>query len=272
MAMLVMGLFDDSKSAQEALRALEAEGFSRGDIDVRTGNQLADVRGSERTTGADKSDGDNEGVLARIRHYLSDIGLSKRTASKQQSSDRRSAAEGVARTGAEPGGRELSDTDVLILVDATDDMAEQAADILGEYGVSDLAADGESCVRVYSVVVEDDVTQPDETMESGAEAARAAEIGGAAGAPETARLSAADEREFQNDWQAKHAGASAPSAKEALPGYQYGYRLGQSPQYSDREWSAVESQAQRDWDERRFGPWERLKEAVKSGWERAHRH
>jgi hypothetical protein len=267
--MLVMGLFDDPKSAQEALRALEAEGFSREDIDVRTGNQLTGARGSEQTAGARKSDEDNEGVLARIRHYLSDIGLSKSDSSKKASSERRAAA---SRAGAEPGERELSDNDVLVLVDATDDMAEQAADILGEYGVSDLAADGEGCVRVYSVIVEGDVTQPDETMESGTEAERPSGATGRIGAQDTARLSAADEREFQNDWQAKHTGASELSANEALPGYQYGYRLGQSPQYSDRDWSAVEPQAQHDWDERRFGPWERLKEAVKSGWERAHRH
>lgn len=268
MAMLVMGLFDDAESAQEALRALEDEGFSRNDIDVRSGGQLTGPNDSKRTgasSGGKDSDENDEGVLSRIRHYLSDIGLAgKSESSQKEASKKRASTQAASGTAAEQGARELSDSDILIMVDATDDTAEQAADILGEYGVSDVAADGEGCVRVYSVILEDDVTQPEVSRGGGAEAVRQSETGG--------RLSAQDQRDFQNDWQARYASSTGLSSDEALPGYQYGYRLGQSPQYSGSEWSAVESQAKRDWDERRFGPWERLKEAVKSGWERAHRH
>jgi hypothetical protein len=267
MAMLVMGLFDDSESAEKALGALEAAGFSREDIDVRSGDRLADTRDRKRADTAKEGDGD-EGMLARIRHYLSDIGLSgKGDASAKKTSAKRSAAD-ASGAGSESGERELGDSDVLILVDTTDDMAEQAADILGEYGVTDLAADGAGCVRVYSVIVEGDVTRPAESTLGEAAAGRQARASEA----NAGRLSAQEERDFQNDWQARYASTTGLSSDEALPGYQYGYRLGQNPQLSDREWSAVETQAQRDWDERRFGPWERLKQAVKSGWERAHRH
>lgn len=268
MAMLVMGLFDDPQNAQEALRALEAEGFSREDIAVRSGDRLTGPGESQRTGAArDKkeSEEDDEGMLSRIRHYLSDIGLAGKSESSRKGAPKpRASAQPAPGTAAEQGARELSDTDILIMVDATDDMAEQAADILGEYGVSDVAADGEGCVRIYSVILEDDVAQPAVSGRGDAAATRQAETGGT--------LSAQDEQNFQQDWQARHASSTGLSSDEALPGYQYGYRLGQSPQYSGSEWSAVESQAKRDWDERRFGPWERLKEAVKSGWERAHRH
>lgn len=259
MAMVVMGLFDDPKSAQEALRALEAEGFARENIDVRSGDTLMEQIKTDRGDTA-RDNQDEEGIWARIRHFFQDIG-SKKDASTRRSSERESSSETAA---ANP--RDINESDVLIIVNASDDMAEQAADIMEEYGGSDESV-GPGDVRVYSVVVESVVE---------AAAPPADESIGRPGvallSPEEERQLAAYEREFSDDWQARRAGSTGLSPDQVLPGYEYGYRLGRTPQFSDTEWSTIEPQVRRNWDERRLGPWDRLKEVVRSGWDRAHRH
>lgn len=89
--------------------------------------------------------------------------------------------------------------------------------------------------------------------------------------PEEQREFARYEPEFQSDWQAKYS-RSGMSYDQMLPGYQYGYHLGHDPRYSTSNWSEIEPKVKRDWDERGHGPWDRFKDAVRSGWERAHRH
>lgn len=260
MAMIVMGLFDDAQEAQEALRALEIGGFRREDIDVRTGDKLIEQmrpESGEARAGSGRS-GDSDGIWARIRHFVQDIGRSfKRSSSREQSSERAPA------TAPERDARDLSESDVLIIVNAAEDQAKRAADIMEEHGASDEVA-GVANVRLYSIVMEEVAAVPavDETGQPGI----------ALLSPEEERDLAASEREFQRNWQAKNAGATGLTSDQILPGYEYGYRLGRTPMYSKTEWSAIEPQVKRDWDERRYGPWDRLKEVVRSGWDRAHRH
>jgi len=53
------------------------------------------------------------------------------------------------------------------------------------------------------------------------------------------------------------------------PAYRYGWGLGNDQRYRDRDWSAVESDARRDWESRYpDNTWERFKSAVRRGWER----
>lgn len=89
--------------------------------------------------------------------------------------------------------------------------------------------------------------------------------------PDEQREFAQYESEFQSDWQTKYS-RSGLSYDQVLPGYQYGYHLGHDPRYSTSNWSEIEPKVKRDWDERGHGPWDRFKDAVRSGWERAHRH
>lgn len=79
------------------------------------------------------------------------------------------------------------------------------------------------------------------------------------------------ETEFRRNYETTYANRGL-SYEEVLPVYQYGYQLGSNPQYHDRDWSKVESQIRRDWNPQQYGPWEKLKDAVRAGWERAVRH
>lgn len=274
MAMVVMGLFDDQESAQEALRALEAEGFPRESIDVRSGKQLAGQMKAERPSerASERSGKDEEGLMASIRHFFQDIAPSSRKKSSKKKSSKEQAADSR-----EANVREINDSNVLIMVAAPDDMVEQAADIMEEYGVVDTELPEQGCVRIYEMVVEEEVAVVPEEIVPTAERARSEPrpVGQPAStvslSPEEEQELAASQREFQNQWQANRAGATGLTSDQVLPGYQYGYLLGRSPQYSGTEWATIEPQVQREWDERRYGPWDHLKEVVRSGWERAHK-
>jgi uncharacterized protein (TIGR02271 family) len=52
------------------------------------------------------------------------------------------------------------------------------------------------------------------------------------------------------------------------PAYRYGYTLGTEERYRGRDWSALESDAQRDWETRHTGTWDRYKDAIRYGWEK----
>ncbi len=51
-----------------------------------------------------------------------------------------------------------------------------------------------------------------------------------------------------------------------MPAYRYGYDLAVDPRYTGRSWMDVEPEAQRYWDEREPGAWERFKDAVRHAW------
>lgn len=92
------------------------------------------------------------------------------------------------------------------------------------------------------------------------------------------RLSPDEEREFagyagefENDWQARHAGRTGLQYRDVEPGYQYGYQLARSGRYPGNSWGDIEPQAKRDWESRGYGSWEQFRDAVRAGWERTRR-
>jgi hypothetical protein len=52
------------------------------------------------------------------------------------------------------------------------------------------------------------------------------------------------------------------------PAYQYGYELAMDTRYRSMEWSILELQARKGWDESTMGLWDQYKDAVRFGWER----
>jgi len=59
------------------------------------------------------------------------------------------------------------------------------------------------------------------------------------------------------------------SYDDYAPAYQYGSTLANDPRYRGREWSAIESDARRDWESSHTGSaWENFKDAVRHGWEK----
>jgi uncharacterized protein (TIGR02271 family) len=57
--------------------------------------------------------------------------------------------------------------------------------------------------------------------------------------------------------------------EQYVPAYRYGAELAADPRYQHREWSAIEPEVRRSWEARQPGSWERFKEALRYGWDRA---
>ena len=75
------------------------------------------------------------------------------------------------------------------------------------------------------------------------------------------------EPEFQEHYDRHYAG-SGYGYNQYRPAYQYGYELAMDTRYRTMEWSTLELQARRGWDEATLGLWDRYKDAVRFGWER----
>jgi uncharacterized protein (TIGR02271 family) len=59
---------------------------------------------------------------------------------------------------------------------------------------------------------------------------------------------------------------------ELAPVYRYGYSLGSDPGYNNRDWSKVEPEARKMWEERNPGTWDQFKGEVRYAWEQARSH
>ncbi|HXF64559.1 MAG TPA: YsnF/AvaK domain-containing protein [Caldilineaceae bacterium] len=53
------------------------------------------------------------------------------------------------------------------------------------------------------------------------------------------------------------------------PAYRYGYTYGSRQDLRGRNWSEIEPEVRRRWEAENQGPWERFKDAIRHGWERA---
>lgn len=339
MAKVVLGLFDDMDKARGAIGALEAAGFARENIDLRSGEQLI------REGAATKSE-NGEGLWASIKELFS--GSSSEAVEGQLSGVREGdalvtvltedaqaqrAAEIIDDSGAEDidsrvGERDMGETGAA--ASPTPAAGERRIPVAEEQlrvGKREVDAGG---VRVRSRIierpVEQNVTLHDENVEvqrrpvdrpvagegEGAFREESFEVHAHSEEPvvekrarvkeevsvrkearaheekirdtvretkvEVEQLSPDEEREFANyagefesDWQAKHAGRTGLQYRDVEPGYQYGYRLARSNRYGGSDWTAIEPQAKRDWDQRGYGPWDQFRDAVRSGWERARR-
>jgi uncharacterized protein (TIGR02271 family) len=80
-----------------------------------------------------------------------------------------------------------------------------------------------------------------------------------------------DDTYYRNDWQQNYASLGG-TYDDYAPAYRYGYDMRRDARYQGRNWDDVESSLRSDWDAR-YGSagastWERMKAAVRSGWER----
>jgi hypothetical protein len=75
------------------------------------------------------------------------------------------------------------------------------------------------------------------------------------------------EPEFKDHYD-RHYADSGYGYNQYRPAYQYGYELALDTRYRTMEWSTLELQARRGWDEATLGLWDRYKDAVRFGWER----
>jgi uncharacterized protein (TIGR02271 family) len=92
------------------------------------------------------------------------------------------------------------------------------------------------------------------------------------GAGSTSASTMSDEDYYRRHWTSNF-GSSGGKYEDYAPAYSYGSQMRSSDRYRGREWSDVESDLRSDWDKRYPGgaagsTWERMKAAVRHGWDR----
>lgn len=77
------------------------------------------------------------------------------------------------------------------------------------------------------------------------------------------------EEAYRNHFATSYARSGAPF-EDYLPAYRYGHGLSTNQRYRSGEWASIEPDAKRDWERANPNrPWNAVKDAVRSGWERA---
>ena len=107
-------------------------------------------------------------------------------------------------------------------------------------------------------------------------------IGGIAGAAAGAGVGAAGDiagesaedhfSRYDNDYRTHYQSYgtnSGYSYDQYQPVYRYGYGLANDPTYRDYDWSRLEPEARRRWEERNPGTWDNFKDSVRYAWEKA---
>lgn len=74
--------------------------------------------------------------------------------------------------------------------------------------------------------------------------------------------------DYRNHFQMVY-GATGAAYDEFEPAYRYGDRLANDSRFHTGEWDSVERFAQPDWEALHEGTWDRFKESVRYGWDRA---
>jgi uncharacterized protein (TIGR02271 family) len=64
------------------------------------------------------------------------------------------------------------------------------------------------------------------------------------------------------------AGSRGQAYEHWAPAYRYGYTLAGDPRYRGRDWTAIEAEARRDWEQQHRGTWEEMKDAIRYAWDR----
>jgi hypothetical protein len=59
--------------------------------------------------------------------------------------------------------------------------------------------------------------------------------------------------------------------EDYAPAYRFGAACAANPRWANRDWSIVETDLRRDWDQRGEGAWDRFRDAIRYGWERVQR-
>lgn len=74
-----------------------------------------------------------------------------------------------------------------------------------------------------------------------------------------------NETEYRGHYNATY-GRSSNDFNYYLPAYRYGYNLANNPDYRNRDWSDVESEARNDWEQDHDTAWDDVKDAARHAW------
>lgn len=73
--------------------------------------------------------------------------------------------------------------------------------------------------------------------------------------------------DFRQDYETNYARLGGAYDRYS-PLYRYGYNLATAKQFSGKDWSTIETEAQGAWEEQNPGTWQQVKNAVRHGWNR----
>ena len=163
-----------------------------------------------------------------------------------------------------PVNREVTDADLAAMQDQTIEMtarAEEAvvakrARVIEEVVVRKEAQDRTETVR-------DTVRRTDVNVER---------TDGGAAYEEARGMGAADYSSYDSDFRShydQNIASSGYSYDEYSPVYRYGHSIAGDSRYRDRDWSEIEGDARRSWEESNPGTWEQFKDSVRFAWDKA---
>ncbi len=131
------------------------------------------------------------------------------------------------------------------------------ARVVEEIGVDSAARDRTDTVR-DSVRRTDVDMQPTGTMGSG--------MGGVSATGAMQDFDAYD-NDYRGHYQQTY-GAAGYTYDDYAPVYRYGHSLATDSRYRDRDWSDIEMDARRRWEEHNPGTWEQFKDTVRFAWDK----
>jgi hypothetical protein len=76
------------------------------------------------------------------------------------------------------------------------------------------------------------------------------------------------EDDFRNDFESRYY-RSGVVYEDYAPAYRFGATCGTDARYVNRDWATIEPDIRRDWDRQGGSTWERMKDAIRYGWNRA---
>jgi hypothetical protein len=74
--------------------------------------------------------------------------------------------------------------------------------------------------------------------------------------------------DWRSHWQTNHANQGY-TYEQYAPAYRYGYDLANDPRYRGRDWNSIAPEAQREWDTRQPGTWNRFQNSMRYAWDKA---
>jgi uncharacterized protein (TIGR02271 family) len=87
--------------------------------------------------------------------------------------------------------------------------------------------------------------------------------------PISGRDYSAYDQDFRRDFTTRFGTQRGQDYDSYEPAYRAGFDFGSDPRYASREWDATEADLRADWERRNAGPWERFKDSIRYGWDRA---
>lgn len=284
----IVGLYEDTSTAQSVVRELTGHGFRREDISLVANDTSGELgRGLPQQEAEGVSGGAATGagvgaVLGGLGGLLVGLGaLAIPGIGPIIAAGPIAAALAGAGIGAVTGGligalvdagipeeeAHLYDEGVrrggiLVMVNSSEDMARQAGDIMGRFNpinITERSAEWERSGWKRS----------GESTSAGTGIDRRASVTEDMTNRGTMRTDDFEtyDPDFRRHYESSFAG-SGYDYSHFQPAYRYGYDLAGNKTYADWEWTQLEQDARRDWlSNHPDSKWEEFKEAVREGWD-----